>query len=303
MGSASRWWLHYSLQALQGALKQRGSRLILRQGPAAQVFRDLLASTKATAIYWNRRYEPQAIKNDSVLKAQFQKEGVDVESFAGNVLFEPWTVKTQQGNPFQVFTPFWRSCLQKQAAVAPVAAPKQILAPATWPASNAVEDFALLPHMDWARGFPPQWSPGEAGAHAHLETFLEGALAQYPEDRNKPALGGTSRLSPYLHFGEISPRQIWHAVQKKTIQSRQDGIVHGADVFLKEIGWREFAFHLLYHFPRTPEEPLRPAFKNSLGRTIQRRCLLGKKAVPATRSSMQACANCGRQGGCIIGCA
>ncbi|MGB0579482.1 MAG: cryptochrome/photolyase family protein [Limisphaerales bacterium] len=247
-GAASDWWLHHSLKNLDEELRAVGSRLIVRRGDSLTELRSLVKETGATAVYWNRRYEPLVIARDANIKQALGGDGVEVQSFNGALLHEPWTIQNKAGNPFRVFTPYWRTCVTLDVAK-PLARPRKIGAPKKWPGSERLD---LLPKLNWAKGFKV-WSPGEQGAQSNLKRFLSKAFVDYGEGRDRPDRVGTSRLSPHLHFGEISPRQIWAAVSKLP-QWRHSQ-------FLAEIGWREFAHHLLYHFPQTAEEPLRPEFK------------------------------------------
>lgn len=261
-GGATRWWLHHSLTALGESLRTRGARLILRAGAAEDVLREICAECDADVIYWNRRYEPAIIARDKRLKASLVNDGLEAKSFNAALLFEPHTVQNKQGKPFQVFTPYWRHCLTLPVQ-APVAFGKgDFTAPTRWPKSAVLADFALLPKLDWADGFAAHWQPGEAGAQSRMKTFLNGAVDDYEAQRNTPSLDGSSRLSPWLHFGEISPRQIWAALKARSRDSGVFPASAGARVFLSEVGWREFAYHLLYHFPTTPESPLREDFEN-----------------------------------------
>jgi len=251
-GGASRWWLHQSLNALQSSLAARGSRLIVRHGPSAQALRKLAAETGASAVYWNRRYEPAVIARDEKVKHSLADAGIAAESFPGNLIFEPWTIRTSQGEPFRIFTAFWRACQRMPAPPPPSPAPRHIPPPASWPASLAMADLGLEPKIDWAAGLRETWQPGEAGAADRFQSFRAGAAAVYATGRELPASPGTSRLSPHLHFGEISARQMWHEL-------RAEG--SAADVFLRQIAWREFAHHLLFHFPETPNQALRHEFR------------------------------------------
>jgi len=249
-GAASRWWMHQSLESLAAALEQRGSRLVLRRATdSLACLRELIAETGATAVYWGRRYEPQVIARDGEIKTALREAGIEVRSFNTALLIEPWDVQNLSGKPFQVFTPFWRKACTAIDPPKPAAAPARIAAPAKWPRSVALKDLGLMPRIAWHGGMARAWRPGEAGAHDLLQQFLDGPVKEYAAQRNMPAVSGTSRLSPHLHFGEISPRQIWHAAPEW--RSTQ---------FITEIGWREFAHHLIYHFPRTTNEPLRADF-------------------------------------------
>jgi len=259
MGGASRWWLHHSLASLAADLEARGSRLILREGPADRVLERVIDETGAGMVLWNRLYEPWAVARDSAIKAAVAARGLRVESFNAGLLFEPWTVKTGAGGPYKVFTPFWKACLAASAPSLPKRAPKQIPAPSRWPAGETLPSWDLLPAKpDWAGGLREAWTPGEAGAQARLDGFLKAALTDYDEMRNRPDVDGSSRLSPHLHFGEIGPRQIWHRVQALSDAGKVSAT--SAATFLKEIGWREFSYHLLFHFPDLPQMPLQESF-------------------------------------------
>jgi deoxyribodipyrimidine photo-lyase len=258
MGGASRWWLNRSLTSLNKDLARIGSNLILRRGKAAEVITTLIEEAGAEAIAWNRLYEPAAIARDAKLKAALKDQGLEVKSFNGALLNEPWTVETGSGGPYKVFTPYWRAAKAKLTTVTALPAPKTLIAPANWPASEQIEDWGLHPSKpDWSKGFA-EWQPGEAGAKSRLQAFLEGPANAYAEGRDQPGKVGTSRLSPHLHFGEISPRQVWLAAQ---MASHKGDLDDGArDKFLAEIGWREFNHHLLFHFPDIATENFKPGF-------------------------------------------
>jgi deoxyribodipyrimidine photo-lyase len=260
-GGASRWWLHQSLMALELSLRAVGSRLIVRRGPSLESLRSLAKETGATTVFWNRRYEPATIARDTKLKAALGGDGLEAQSFNAALLHEPWTVQNQSGKPFQVFTPFWKHCLAKPDPAAPLPAPHTLAAPDKWPKSLVLDALELEPRIPWAEGMRAAWQPGEAGAHQQLDRFLASAFTTYSEQRNLPAVTGTSRLSPHLHFGEISPRQIWHGVRRMAEKRGLPLTQWRGSQFLAEVGWREFAHHLLYHFPHTPTEPLRADFK------------------------------------------
>jgi deoxyribodipyrimidine photo-lyase len=259
-GGAARWWLHHSLEALSASLTARGSHLILRKTDnSLSELRRLVAETGAGAVLWNRLYDPQLISRDKAIKAALRADGLDVESGSGALLFEPPAVKTQSGGPFQVFTPFWKHCLTLGDPPLPLEAPRHLPVPAAWPASQTLSSLDLLPRIGWDAAFSQHWTPGESGAWSALERFLEGPINQYDARRDRPDIVGTSRLSPHLHWGEITARQIWHASQPQIADPTPAG--RSARKFLAEVGWREFAHHLLFHFPRTPEQPLRADFE------------------------------------------
>lgn len=256
-GGASRWWLHHSLSSLDADLKALESRLILLRGDALNALLDLVAETGASAVCWNRCYEPLIRDRDTEIKAALCEASVDAQSFNGSLLAEPWTIQNKQGEPFKVFSPFWRALQAQLDLDDPCPRPSRLTAPAQWPESEMLAAWKLLPEKpDWAEGFAPIWSPGEAGAKDRLETFFENGARHYADGRNRPDKPYTSGLSPHLHFGEISPRQIWFATE----HVRADIGEKNADKFLSEVGWREFSFNLLYHFPHFPEQNYQEKF-------------------------------------------
>ncbi|MFM9938496.1 MAG: cryptochrome/photolyase family protein [Hyphomicrobiaceae bacterium] len=253
LGGASRWWLHMSLARLEAAL---GGMVICRGEPGS-ILADLAASSRATAISWNRCYEPAAVARDTALKASLTARGFDVHTCNGALLHEPWEVETLSGGPFKVYSPFWRAaCKRPIARLLP--APKATLALPPKHRSDLGALDLLPKRPNWAKGWDTLWTPGEAGAAARLDAFVAAGLAGYGTLRNRPDLPNVSRLSPHLHFGEISPRQIWWRVQHALAE--RPGLQGDADKFLSEIGWREFAYHLLFHFPSLPERNWKPAF-------------------------------------------
>jgi len=256
MGAASRWWLHHSLTALDDDLRRRGSRLLLVEGDPLPALRRLIAASGAGAVYWNRRYEPGATAADRALKQGLQGDGVRVRSFNAALLNEPWAVLKGDGAPYRVFTPYWRRCLREPPPAAPLPLPAELPPPPEalpW-TGRAIAALGLLPAIRWDVGLAACWRPGEAGAQALLRQFVEGPLADYAERRDRPDLSGVSRLSPHLHFGEISPRQVHQALSGATGGD-------GAEAFLRQLYWREFAHALLFHFPHTLEHPLDPRFE------------------------------------------
>ncbi len=260
MGRASRWWLHHSLERLTEVLAVRGSRLVLARGKSGVVLHQLRRQTGATAVYWNLRYEPATLARDKAVEAGLIAVGVEAKSFNSALLFEPNAVQNKSGGPFQVFTPFWKHCQTLDVEV-PVRLPVgRFAAPPRWPGSLALADLDLLPRSNWDAGIAQTWEPGEAAAMKRLNRFTAGSIGAYAARRNFPSADGTSALSPHLHFGEIGPRQIWAAVRSLSKESGVFPASRGGQVFLSEVGWREFAHHLLFHFPRTPEEPLRRDF-------------------------------------------
>ena len=259
-GGASQWWLHQSLRALESSLGQLGSRLVIRSGPTLSALLALAREAGTDAIFWNRRCEPEVMQRDRMVEEALRARGLQTATFNGALLHDPGAVRNQSGRPFQVFTPFWRACLAQLPPPAPISAPRQLPAPAAWPASRDLNSLGLEPKTRWADGLRAAWTPGEAGAQSQLKRFLERAWSTYDDHRDRPDLDGTSRLSPHLHFGEISPRQIWHGVRRAAVHRNIPEKDWRQSRFLAEIGWREFAHHLLAHFPSTPQEPLRAGF-------------------------------------------
>lgn len=257
LGGAARWWLDKSLRALAGSLAAIGSRLVLRSGDSAVELRRLLTETGATAVSWNSLWEPAARSRDDRLAEALRRDGVEVRTFNATLLAEPGSVLTGGGEPYKVFTPFWRA-LRPRLAPAPLPAPKRLAAPEAWPASEQIADWDLHPtRPDWSAGFDV-WKPGEAGAAARLHRFVDHALHAYPTGRELPGSEGSSRLSPHLHWGEISPGRVFRTV----CGAAHDGGVgdEACEKLLSELGWRDFSAHLLHHFPHLPKAAFKPAF-------------------------------------------
>jgi deoxyribodipyrimidine photo-lyase len=250
-GGASRWWLHHSLTSLDASLEKHGGQLVLRRGEAAKIVKALVKETGADTVVWNRCYEPFAVARDKKLKADLTEAGITVQSFNGALLCEPWELTTKSsGKPFRVFTPFWNALRAQGEIDKPHPAPRKMTFHHDVK-SEALKNWKLQPAKpDWSKGF--DWTPGEKAAHEALYDFLDQATA-YKTARDLPDRDGTSRLSPHLHWGEISPRQIWHAV-------RTHGHSEGSETFLKELGWREFCAQLLFHNPDLPTKPLDQRF-------------------------------------------
>jgi len=256
-GGASRWWLHHSLQALSKAISQQGGRLLLRRGDSAEVLRELSEQTGAQTVHCTRRYEPWAAEQESLVRDKLATGGVSLKRFPGSLLHEPGTVLTQGGEPFKVFTPFWRASLRAQTPV-PVSHGPTAWADFSGP-GDTIEDWQLTPRApDWADGWEEHWSPGEHGAQEALNSFLEAPIADYAEGRNLPAEALTSRLSPHLHHGEISPRQVFAA--SEALRAQRPDWEDALRKFQAELGWREFSYHLLHFFPQIPEAPFKAAF-------------------------------------------
>lgn len=256
-GGAARWWLHHSLVVLGQSLESLGASLILRRGDAKDAIVDLVSECEAAGVYWNRCYEPFSIARDKKIKSLLQDAEVETRSFNGSLLNEPWTIQTKASGFYKVYTRYWHACRDKGTPEQPLPAPESISALSTDIPSDDLESWALLPTKpDWAQGFRDHWVPGEHGAQERLETFLDEAAEDYIDQRNLPAVLGTSNLSPFLHIGDISPRQIWQRTIEKLGWTRQ------TEAFLKQIVWREFAYHVFYYLPDLPEKPMNPRFSN-----------------------------------------
>ncbi|MFC4394778.1 cryptochrome/photolyase family protein [Arthrobacter sedimenti] len=263
LGGAARWWLHHSLAALSADLESRGSRLVLRRGPAGEAIRTLATQTKADHLFWNRRYGQPERTIDADLKEWAGGHGMQASSYQANLLFEPWTVKTGAGGPYKVYSPFWRACLASQDIRNPFEAPDTLPEPAPsgrgLPASDTLSSWNLLPSSpDWSGGLAATWRPGETGAQQRLEDFLDGPIEDYGTGRNLPGTEGTSRLSPHLRFGEVSPFRVWREIRRR----HPHNVPSDVGTYRAELGWREFNWHLLYHNPDLATRNFRPAFDN-----------------------------------------
>ncbi|MEQ9527904.1 MAG: deoxyribodipyrimidine photo-lyase [Parvibaculaceae bacterium] len=254
IGGASRWWLHGSLEALGESLARLGSLLVLRKGDPLKLLPAIVEETGASAVFWNRCYEPHAISRDKALKSALTEKAVEVKSFAASLLAEPWEVETGSGGPYKVFTPFWRA-LSQTSFDAPVAAPEK-LAGVKDIATDRLNDWGLLPSKpDWAGGLRETWTPGEEGARKRLLAFVDEAMADYGAARDLPGTEGTSRLSPHPHWGALSPRRLGHVGGGDA-----GGGGRAGDAFLRELAWRDFACHLLYHWPEIVTENWKSEF-------------------------------------------
>jgi deoxyribodipyrimidine photo-lyase len=250
-GGASRWWQHHALQALADELAQRGSRLVIRQGDSRAVLAELARDSGASELHWNRLYDPATIARDKAVKAWATDAGIAAHSHNGSLLVEPWSLQTGQGNPYRVFTPFHKACLALPEPGAPLPAPEALPTVPDDISGLPLEQLGLLPRIRWDQGLADSWDPGEMGASRRLAAFAGGPVTDYKESRDRPDLTATSRLSPYLHHGELSPRQVHWACR---------GAGERAAPYLRQLYWREFGHHLLFHFPDTPEQPLDERF-------------------------------------------
>ena len=263
-GGAHRWWLHESLTALDAGLRDKGSRLILREGASLDELKAVCHATGADRVVWQTRYAPNLRQRDEDVRAGLEDEGVEVRQFAGRILHDPAAVETGSGTPYKVYGPFWKKLQAETDVPEPLSVPRMgaSKAPDDWPASADLDDLGLNAEaqdgVDWSGGMADEWTPGEAGALDRLDTFLDESLLDYPEGRDVPAARDTSMLSPHLHWGEVSPRTVWHRAQS-TVSNGPTR--EAADKFLSELGWREFSYHVLHHFQDTPTEPLKDKYR------------------------------------------
>jgi deoxyribodipyrimidine photo-lyase len=251
-GAATRWWVHGSLASLDHALRALGNRLLIAHGDALDELRRLVAATGATRVHWNRLYDPTTRERDGLIKQALRADGLRVESHSGSVLFEPWEIATGGGEPYRVFTAFWRRCADRLSAIHPLAAPPALPPTVESLESLPLDSLRLRPRIPWDQGLAECWTPGETAAHERARTFLKDRIQDYAIERDLPARNGTSGLSPHLHFGEISPRRILAMVKERWGDPTADPV----EPFMREIGWREFAHHLIYHYPHTTDQPL-----------------------------------------------
>lgn len=289
-GGASRWWLHGSLKTLDQALLERGSRLLITKGEGLEALARVCARTGATRVYWNRLYDPATRDRDSRIKLSLRERGLHCESHNALLLREPWELLTSTGGPYKVFSAFWRRSLPGLSDIKPLPAPDRLRPPPETGGLDGltVEDLGLLPRIHWDQGLVERWQPGETAALAQAGRFIEGALAGYAERRDLPGQTGTSGLSAHLHFGEIGPRRLLAMIA----EHHGSVAAPAAEVFLSEIGWREFAHHLLFHFPHTTTEPLDPRFARFPWRTGRAAELLaawqrGRTGVPLVDAGMR----------------
>ncbi len=284
-GAASDAWLHHSLQQLDAQLRAIGSALLLRSGDSMAQLQALIAESGAEAVYWNRKYEPATQPRDAGIKRGLRGQGVQVESHNGYLLFEPWELATLQGGPYKVFTPFWRNALTRWRLAELSEAPRTLSTPAL--SGLPLQALGLKPRLGWDAGFWEHWQPGEAGAQETLEVFAEGALNGYREQRDLPDRTGTSLLSPHLHFGEIAPWRIAHTLEGMRSAGRDADI----DGYIRQLGWREFSWHLLHHFPQTSDVNLNPRFERFAWAPAQPEMLAawqqGRTGIPIIDAGMR----------------
>ncbi|MEO8095943.1 MAG: deoxyribodipyrimidine photo-lyase, partial [Pseudolysinimonas sp.] len=283
LGGASRWWLHGSLASLGERVAALGGQLVLRRGAAEQVIPDVVEETRAGAVFWNRRYGASR-DIDARLKTRLRADGLEVRSFSANLLVEPWTVTTEQGNPYQVLTPFWRAAQQRPMRE-PLPTPDRLAGPAV--EGDTLDDWMLLPSdPDWAAGLRAAWTPGEADAARRLEDFATGILINYHR-RDEPAQPVTSLLSPSLRFGEVSPTQVWHRLHGSLAPPARRNTAK----FLSELGWREFNHSVLFHQPDLATRNHRATFDafpwNSPDPSELRAWQRGRTGIPLVDAGMR----------------
>lgn len=253
-GGAGRWWLNGALERLQKELKAIGSTLVLRKGSSFDAISEIAKQTGADAVFWNRRYEPCAIERDAWMKAALHKLGIKAMISNGSLLFNPWEIVNKQNKPYQIFTHFWKACTQLGEPDTPQPPPDTLVHYPQRIESESLQDLHLLPEISWDKEMKRKWQPKKLSYKNFLQKALDHIIHDYARTRDLPGIEGTSELSPYLHFGEVSPRMIWSRVRQKFGGGAE------AEVFLRQLGWREFAHYLLFHFPRTPNEPLHSKF-------------------------------------------
>ncbi len=257
MGAASRWWLDKSLRALGAGFRELGAALVLRRGGAMEVIGDVVKATGARRVVWNRLYDRKSIARDDAVAAALKKGGVESESFNASLLNEPDAVLTGSGGPYRVFTPYWKAAAPLAAHAEPLRAPGRLAPPASRVASEDIDEWALHPTKpDWSSGFQA-WTPGEDGARRRLAQFLGDAAERYAKGRDMMGEQGVSQLSPHLHFGEIGPRQVWASAREAADQGASHRDI---ETYLKELGWREFNYSLLFNYPEITHRPFNPAF-------------------------------------------
>lgn len=255
LGGAQAWWLHHSLTSLSASLEQLGLNLILRKGEPLKIILDLVTSVSVSSVYWNRCYEPAAIARDTKIKKTLSEQGIEVQSSNGSLLHEPWTIRTKKDDFFKVFTPYWKHC--KQILKIQPAMHLEHCPPGIEVQSDKLLEWNLLP-INWTAQFSKYWTPGEGGAQQKLYDFLEHHLNDYKMNRDFPIKNATSRLSPHLHFGEISPWTILRSLELAKLNPKCN--LTSIEHFLSELGWREFSVYLLYHFPNLPYDNFRREF-------------------------------------------
>ncbi len=288
-GAALRYWLHQSLAALTADLQRQGQRLLLLHGDAHEELDKLREACGADALYFNRRYAPHDLAVDEALERALGTR-CEVRSFHGHLLFEPEQLRTGAGTPYRVFTPYYRACLQQPAPRTPLPAPRHWPTAARAPQGLGLEDLALEPRIAWAGGIAARWPAGEQAAHVALDEFIDERMRDYSRDRDRPALLGTAGLSPYLCVGAISAHSCWRAAQDAALRDRDAGSLSASAAWTRQLLWREFAYHLLHHYPHTPTTPFRTewnAFPWLHDDAALRRWQRGETGIPLVDAGMR----------------
>ncbi|MBP7844824.1 MAG: deoxyribodipyrimidine photo-lyase [Proteobacteria bacterium] len=255
LGEASKVFLNEALQSLENSLSNLGIKLqFIESQNYLKSIQSLTRELNITKVFWNRLYEPDFVERDKLIKSKLTEASVEVHTFKGALLWEPWEILQDSGKPYQVFTPFYKKCLKASYPILPLTSKKKVHGLKSASAQN-LESFELLSKLSWVKTLKNHWNVSESDAFKMLHNFIEKNLYDYESQRNNPSIIGTSKMSPFLHFGVISPRQIWHELQK--VKNSK-----GRETYEKEIVWREFAHHLIFHFPKTPDNPLRTEFEN-----------------------------------------
>lgn len=258
-GAASKWWLHHNLADFQKNLKDKGLNLVLREGRSLDILKEIIKETGAESLFYNRLYEPWSIARDKDIKETLKDQDIDVQSFQGHYLFEPWQIKNKSGDPYKVFTPYYKTCMALEDHIGDPLPVPHTLKPYKNISLKDIKDLGFLPKIDWDKKLESHWEYGEDGAHNRFNAFLDSRLHQYKDGRNRPDKDYTSMMSPYLRFGIISPRSLWHACRTYTLA--QDAPESQTESFLRELIWREFCNHLLFYNPEMPEKPLQEKFE------------------------------------------
>jgi len=292
-GGASAWWLHHSLTALKHSLRQLGSDLFISSGDTQRQLAQLIQKTGAEAVYWNRCYEPAFVSRDAAIEKQLRQQGINASSHSAGLLREPRQLLKKDNTPYRVFTPFWKLLCKigpsRERAATPGSLPA--LPESKRPDSQPIESLGLLPAIHWDKAFYSHWQPGEDGAWNAITGFCDTRLHDYKSNRDIPGETGTSRLSAHLHCGEISPLQLWHYLLQRSASDTTPGMLSAVEAWLRQLGWREFSQHLLYHFPHTTLQPLDERFEHFPWRTDYADTLLdwqkGQTGIPIVDAGMR----------------
>lgn len=289
-GAASRWWLHGSLLALSDSLESLGAPLVIRVGEADRVLSELARQYNADSVFWSRAYDPDGRRQDDSVEKVLRRQGTKCRIFAGvNLLLNPVDIKNKSGAPYKIFTPFYKRAVALTVDK-PVPAPGKLMAPGERAKGVVLSSLGLEPKIDWAAGLRETWKPGEVSAAARLDGFMGDGLKHYGTERDIPSHEGTSRLSPHLHFGEISPRSVYHTILEQEAFAKDKISLHESEAYLRQLYWREFAHYLLYHFPHMYEKPMYPEYDHfpwRSDRTQLRAWQRGRTGYPIVDAGMR----------------